>query len=139
MSARFVNVDRETAMLFPADLKEWLPENHLVHFIVDAVEMLDIQKFKVNERGSGDEQYPPEMMLSLLIYCYVTRRMSSRVIEDATYTDIAARYICGNTVHPDHSVICRFRTSNREAFKEAFTKALVNGTGDGASKESRGL
>jgi transposase len=139
MSARFVNVDRETAMLFPVDIKEWLPENHLVHFIVEAVEMLDIQKFKVNERRSGDEQYPPEMMLSLLIYGYVTGRMSSRVIEDATYTDVAVRYICGNTAHPDHSVICRFRTSNREAFQEAFTKVLVMAQGMGHLKKVGGI
>jgi hypothetical protein len=51
--------------------------------------------------------------------------MSSRMIEEATYTDIAARYSCGNTAHPDHTVICRFRTENREAFKEAFTKVVV--------------
>jgi transposase len=51
--------------------------------------------------------------------------MSSRVIEEATHTDVAIRYICGNTAHPDHSVICRFRTENREGFKEVFTKVLV--------------
>jgi transposase len=125
MSARFVNIDRDTPLLLPEDLRKWVPENHIVHFIIEAVGELDIRSFKVNENGSGDEQYPPEMMLALLIYGYVTKRMSSRVIEEATYTDIGARYICGNEAHPDHSVICRFRTNNREAFREAFTKVLM--------------
>ncbi|MDR0629964.1 MAG: transposase [Treponema sp.] len=125
MSARLVNVDRDTPLLFPEDLRHWLPENHLVHFIIDAVEQMNITGFKVNTSGSGSEQYPPEMMLMLLLYCYATRRMSSRMIEDATYTDVAVRYICGNSAHPDHTVICRFRTENRGAFKEAFTKVLV--------------
>lgn len=80
-------------MLFPVDLREWLPDNHLAHFVVDAVEMLDIQTCKINQNGSGDEQYPPSMMTALLIYCSITRRMSSRVIEEATYTDVAVRYI----------------------------------------------
>jgi transposase len=79
----------------------------------------------VNTTGSGSEQYPPEMMVSLLLYCYATGRMSSRVIEEASYSDVAVRYICGNSAHPDHSVICRFRTENREAFKDIFTKVLV--------------
>jgi transposase len=127
MSARFVTIDRETPMMFPEDLRDWIPEDHLVHFIIDAIEQLNISGFKVNHTGSGSEQYPPEMMLSLLLYCYATRRMSSRVIEEATYTDVAVRYICGNQAHPDHTVICRFRGENREGFKEAFTKVLVMG------------
>ncbi|MDR1174454.1 MAG: hypothetical protein LBK83_03130 [Treponema sp.] len=45
------------------DLREWLPENHLVHFIIEAVERLDLSAFKVNETGSGSGQYPPMMMV----------------------------------------------------------------------------
>ena len=139
MSARFVNIDRDTPLLFPEDLRKWVPENHIVHFIIDAVMKLDIRNFKVNENGSGDEQYPPEMMLALLIYCYVTKRMSSRAIEAATYMDIGARYICGNKAHPDHSVICRFRTGNREAFGEAFTKILMMARELGVLKRRGGV
>jgi transposase len=90
-------------MLFPPDLREWLPENHLVYFIVDIIGQLDISRFKVNSRGSGSEQYPPEMMLALLIYCYATGIFGSRRIEAATYTDVAVRYICGGKAHPDYS------------------------------------
>jgi hypothetical protein len=35
-------------MFFPPDLREWLPENHLVYFIVDIIERLDLQSFKIN-------------------------------------------------------------------------------------------
>ena len=112
-------------MLFPLDMRSWLPENHLVHFVVDAVRQIGIQNFKTNRRGTGDEQYPPEMMLTLLVYSYVTGRFGSRTIEAATYTDVAIRYICGGSAHPDHSVICAFRKDNKEAFEEAFTKILV--------------
>jgi len=125
MSVRLVNIDRATPMLFPADMREWLPENHLVHFVVDAVNQIGAGKFKVNNRGTGSEQYPPEMMLALLIYSYATGRFGSRTIEAATYTDVAVRYICGGAAHPDHSVICAFRKDNKEAFEEAFTKILL--------------
>jgi len=125
MSERFVNIDRETPMLFPEDMRDWLPENHLVHFVVDAVNQIGVSKFKVNKRGTGSEQYPPEMMLSLLVYSYATGRFGSRTIEAATYTDVAMRYICGGVAHPDHSVICAFRKDNKEAFEESFTKILL--------------
>ena len=95
------------------------------HFIIDAVETLDLKKFSVNNRGSGSAQYPPSMMLSLLVYCYATGRFSSREIEQASYYDVAVRYICGGDKHPDHDTICAFRLKNREVFKEAFVKVLM--------------
>jgi transposase len=83
--------------------------------------------------------YPPEMMPALLIYCYITKRMSSRVIEEATYSDVAVRYLCGNRAHPDHTVICRFRGEDREAFGEAFTKVLVTAQETGVLKRVGGM
>jgi transposase len=111
--------------MLPPDLREWLPEESMVHFVVEAVEMLDLKGFEVNERGSGSAQYPPNMLLALLIYCYATGRFSSREIELATYYDVAVRYICGGDLHPDHDTICTFRLKNRKAFTEAFTKVLM--------------
>ena len=125
MAAKFINIDRDTPMMFPPDLREWLPEDSMVHFIIDAVEMLDLQSFSINHRGSGSAQYPPSMMLSLLIYCYATGRFSSREIELATHHDIAVRFICGGDKHPDHDTINSFRSKNRTVFKEAFVKVLL--------------
>ena len=32
-----VQVDRKTPFLMPQDLKDWLPENHIVHFITSEI------------------------------------------------------------------------------------------------------
>jgi len=45
-----------TVMMFSPDLREWLPENSKVHFVIDAVKMLDLEKFQTNERGSRSTQ-----------------------------------------------------------------------------------
>ena len=37
MAERFVEVDRNTPMLLPADLRDWVPEDDLVHFVLEAV------------------------------------------------------------------------------------------------------
>ncbi len=139
MSEKFINIDRDTPMLFPVDLREWLPENSLVHFIIDAVDTLDLKGFSINTRGSGSAQYPPAMMLTLLIYCYATGRFSSREIEQATHFDIAVRYICGGDKHPDHDTICSFRLKNRDAFKEAFIKVLLVASEIGNLKKVGGI
>src|SRR5260370_4205103 len=123
MAARFVNLDRQTPLFLACDLREWVPEEHIVHFMVDAVEQIPTTNFEVNDRGTGSEQYPPTMMLALLIYCYATGRFGSRTIEAATYSDVAVRYLCAN-LHPDHSSICEFRVVNQAAFRAAFVSVL---------------
>jgi len=123
MAARFVNLDRITPMFLPCDLRDWVPADHIVHFILEAVEQIPTAHFGVNHRGTGSEQYPPTMMLTLLIYCYVTGRFGSRTIEAATHSDLAVRYLCANH-HPDHASICAFRTANKAAFDAAFVRVL---------------
>ncbi len=90
MAARPVNVDRDTLLLLPPNMRDWVPEGHLVHFILDAVGELDLSRAKINHRGSGSEQYPPSMMLGLLIYSYATGVFGSRQIERSTYENMAA-------------------------------------------------
>src|SRR5260370_9702002 len=123
MAARFVNLDRQTPLFLPCDLREWVPEEHIVHFIVDAVEQIPTTHFEVNDRGTGSEQYPPTMMLALLIYCYATARFGSRTIQAATYSDVAVRYLCAK-LHPDHSSICEVRVVNEAALRAAFVSAV---------------
>src|SRR5262245_49943502 len=123
MAHRFKNIDRATPMLLPPDLRDWVAEDDLVHFVISAVERLPLSAFHVNHKGCGDEQYPPHFMLTLLIYCYCNGLFSSRRIERATYRDVAVRFLCANT-HPDHDSICEFRRKNLDAVAAAFVEVL---------------
>jgi transposase len=123
MSERLVNVDRETPLLLPVDLRDWVPGDDLVHFVINAVETMKLSALSVNRRGTGDEQYPPRMMLALLIYSYAVGVFGSRRIERATYRDLAVRYLTGDT-HPDHATICAFRRENGPTIQEAFLEVL---------------
>ncbi len=110
-------------MLLPPDLRDWVPQGDMVHFVIEAVEGMRLNTLKINRRGSGSQQYPPKMMLGLLIYCYANGIFSSRRIERATYRDVAVRYLTGDT-HPDHDTICTFRRENFDAVGEAFLQVL---------------
>ena len=123
MSTRFVNVDRDTPMLLPPDLRDWVAEDDMVHFVIEAVNGMRLTEFRINARGSGSAQYPPKMMLALLAYCYANGIFSSRKIERATYRDVAVRFIAGNH-HPDHDTIARFRRQNLDVVREAFKQVL---------------
>ena len=124
MAARFQNIDRETPMLLPVSIQEWVPDNDLAHFVIDAVAALNLNHYSINHRGTGDAQFPPAMMLTLLIYCYATGLFSSRRIENATHQNLSVRFICANT-HPDHDTICTFRRKNDALIKETFLKTLL--------------
>lgn len=123
MAHRFIEIDRNTPLLLPPDLRQWVPEDDLVHFVIEAVNGLRLAAFKINRRGTGSAQYPPRTMLALLIYGYANGLFSSRRIERATYRDVAVRYLTADT-HPDHDTICAFRRANLEAFKQAFGEVL---------------
>jgi len=139
MAVRLKIVDRETPMMLPPDIREWIPKDHIVLFIIEAVALMGLKGFKVNTRGSGSEQYSPRMMLVLLIYCYATGRFSSRQIEAATYSDVIVRYICGGDLHPDHDTICTFRRNNGKVFSECFVKVLALASELGCLKKVGGI
>ena len=123
MPARFVNIDHDTPLLLPPDLRQWVPADHLVHFLMDAVGELDLRGVRVNERGTGDAQYPPRLLLGLLIYSYATGVFASRQIEAATHDRVAVRLLCADT-HPDHDTICTFRRENRELLARSFARVI---------------
>jgi transposase len=70
----------EREILLPPDMRQWVPENHLSQFILDAVDQIDTRGAKVNHRGCGTQQYSPGMLLALLIYSYSSGIFSSRAI-----------------------------------------------------------
>jgi transposase len=123
MAAKFVNIDHDTPLLLPPDLRDWVEPDHMVHFIMDAVGTLDLSTARVNERGTGSAQYPPSMMLALLIHCYATGTFSSRRIERLTYENVAVRYLSADN-HPDHDSICKFRRENKELLSSTFHQVL---------------
>ena len=122
--SKFVDCERDQAFLLPPDLRDWIPEDDLAHFVIEAVERVEMSAFKVNHRGTGSAQYHPRMMLALLIYCYANGIFSSRRIERATHRDIGVRFVAAN-VHPDHDTIATFRRENLAAFGESFLQVLL--------------
>lgn len=93
MDARFVSVDHCTPLLLPPDLRDRVPADHIVHFIMDTVDLLDLSAAKIKVRGTGSAEYPSGMMLDLLFYSYATDTFSSCRIEPLIHENVAARYL----------------------------------------------
>jgi transposase len=117
---------RDQGFLLPPDVREWLPEGHLVWMVLDVVASLDLRAFRRRAKlgGVGRAPIDPGMLLALLIYAYAHGQRSSRQIERLCETDVAFRVICGNEA-PDHTVIARFRARHEDRFADVFAQVLV--------------
>lgn len=122
----FRRADRDQQFLLPPDLRDWLPEGHLVWFVIDTVAQLDLEAFckRAKLGGVGREAYDPATLLALLIYAYALGERSSRRIERLCETDVAFKVITGLDV-PDHTTLARFRAAHDEAFTSVFAQVLV--------------
>ncbi len=56
MATKFVNIDRNTPMLLPPDLRDWVPDEDMVHFVIEAVAGMNLPMLKINRRGCGSAQ-----------------------------------------------------------------------------------
>jgi len=113
-------------MLMPPDIREWLPEGHLVEFVSDVVDELDLKPIMAKyEKGDGRGRppYHPLMMVKLLVYGYCIGRFSSRKIEKATYEDVGFRVLACN-YHPDHASIAEFRGRHLKELAGLFVEVL---------------
>src|SRR5271170_48744 len=122
---KFKRGDREQLLVLPPSLNDWLPEDHLARFILEVLERLDLSKFYAvyeSKRG-GQPPYDPAVILGLLLYAYTTGNMSSRRIEQATWTDIACRFIAAN-LHPDHDTIAYFRKRHALLIVDTFAQIV---------------
>lgn len=126
MPERYVDIDRRTPMLLPVDLREWVAKDTMARLIIDAIEQCDLRRAVTNDRGSGSLQYPPGMMVSLLIYAYAHGVFSSRRIEQLSYENLSVRYLCANT-HPDHDTIAKFRRENAALFQDCMRAIILLG------------
>lgn len=126
MAKDFLPYDREQAFLMPPSLVDWLPADHLVFFVLDVVEQLDIEPFEARYRrgGAGRAAYDPKMLLGVLLYAYCVGERSSRRIERRCVEDVAFRVVAANQI-PDHATIARFRAEHEEAIGRLFSQALA--------------
>src|SRR6266545_2453316 len=125
MSPNFLPCERDQQLLMPSDLREWLPDDHLAWFVLDAVSELDLEPFyrAYRDDGWGRAAHDPPMMVALCLYAYATGERSARRIERGCREDIAYRVITANQV-PDHSTIARFRARHAEQLADLFSQVL---------------
>lgn len=125
MSKTFRKYEPDQMLLLPATLQEWLPPDHLVYFLSDVVDQLDLEEFwrRYQREERGYPPYHPVMMVKVLLYAYCVGVPSSRRIEKRLHEDIAFRVLAANNT-PDFRTIANFRKDHLAALGGLFLKVL---------------
>ena len=76
------------------------------------MERMDIRKIERSYSQDGRNEYPPRILLKVMIYAYMRLIYSSREIERACRENICFMYLPENNAAPDHNTIARFRSQH---------------------------
>jgi transposase len=124
--------------LLPPSLRDWLPENHLVYFVSDVVDQVDLSAIEsIYEKDDrGQPPYHPRMMTKILVYAYCVGVFSSRKIQKRLIEDVAFRVLAAGN-QPDFRTISDFRKIHLNALQGLFEQVLKLALTAGAIKLGR--
>ena len=118
---RQLKLPMETEILIAAD--------DPVRLVSAVVERMDIRKIERSYSHDGRNEYPPRILLKILIYGYMRKIYSSRGIEQACRENICFMYLLEDNPAPDHNTIARFRSRHlvdcEKELLEQFVAMLV--------------
>jgi transposase len=125
-------------LLLPPSLREWLAEGHLVYFVSDVVDHLDLSAIHAiyGEEKRGQPPYDPRLMTKLLVYGYCTGVFSSRRIQKRLQEDIPFKVLAAGN-EPDFRTISDFRKIHIQTLQGLFEQVLEMALEVGAVKVGR--
>ncbi|MGC1636872.1 MAG: transposase, partial [Candidatus Acidiferrales bacterium] len=128
----------EQDLLLPPSLRQWLEEDHLVYFVSDVVDQLDLSAIHAvyEQEKRGQPPYDPRLMTKLLVYGYCTGVFSSRRIQKRLQEDIPFKVLAAGN-QPDFRTISEFRKIHIETLENLFEQVLAMALECGSIKLGR--
>ena len=125
MSKKFKDWEYEQVFLFPPSVKDFVPDNHVSHFVRSVVcERLDLRAIMndyVEDRGAPP--FHPAMMTALLLYAYCQGIRSSRKIARGCEERVDFMVVSGMK-KPDFRTVNKFRLRHIGALEGLFGQVV---------------
>ena len=125
MAKTFRDWDIEQLMMFPPCVEDFVPQEHLAHFVRNTVcEALDLSTIlDCYSEERGYPPYHPTMMTAVLLYAYCQGIYPSRRIAKACRERVDFMAVTGMQM-PDFRTISDFRKRHLVALGELFVQVL---------------
>lgn len=125
MGKTFRDWDIEQLMMFPPCVEDFVPQEHLAHFVRNTVcEALDLSTIlDCYSEERGYPPYHPTMMTAVLLYAYCQGIYPSRRIAKACRERVDFMAVTGMQM-PDFRTISDFRKRHLAALGELFVQVL---------------
>lgn len=125
MGKTFRDWDIEQLMMFPPCVEDFVPQEHLAHFVRNTVcEALDLSTIlECYSEERGYPPYHPTMMTAVLLYAYCQGIYPSRRIAKACRERVDFMAVTGMQM-PDFRTISDFRKRHLVALGELFVQVL---------------
>ena len=94
----------------PIETEIFIAKDSPARLLNAVVERMDIHSVTRSYSRKGRIEYPPRILLKILLYAYMRHIYSSREIERACRENIHFMYLLEGYPPPDHNTICRFRS-----------------------------
>lgn len=125
MSKTYRPYEPDQMFLMPPSLIDWLPSEHMVYFIREILDTIDLSPissvYEAEERGYPP--YHPKAMTGILLYGYCNGITSSRKLAKHCQEDVGFRILAANN-QPDFRTISDFRKLHYGTLKHLFVEIL---------------
>ena len=124
MAKVFRSYQPDQLLMLPPSLREWLPADHEVYFVIDLTEALDLGEiYGSYQEDRGYPPYHPLLMVRLWLYGYMRGIRSSRKLARGTREDVGFRVLCAGN-EPDFRTLAEFRKRHLGAIEGLFLQVL---------------
>lgn len=115
----------QNQLMIPMEWKNLIEKDDVVFVVNDIIEKMNIEKILETYSPLGRDSYNPKMLLKILMYGYIRKRYSSRLMEDAVKNDIKFIWLAGGN-KPTRNVINEFRKDKMSLIiEDVFTEILI--------------
>ena len=115
----------QNQLMIPMEWKTLIDKDDVVFVLNDLIDNMNIDKLLETYSPLGSNSYSPKMMLKILMYGYIRKKYSSRLIAEAVQCDIKFIWLAGGN-KPTRNVINSFRKDKMKIIMEdVFVELLV--------------
>jgi transposase len=120
----FIPYEMDRQWLLPPSLGELVPSGHMVRIVNAAIDRIDESLFLASYVGGGRSNYHPKLMTKLIVFGYMQRLYSSRLIAKAVREQVPFMWLAAGQT-PDFRTLNRFRSERAKGLLEPVFTAVL--------------